>query len=159
VATGLAPWLIYAMFEEWGWRGYLEPMLTRLGIPDLRRHFMVGIIWAVWHIPYVLGTPAYTELSPVPFAALFMGSILVMAVVHGQLRKASGSVWPVVLAHGLGNATAHPLVSGGFADFRFPALIATRPENLLFIILWSIIGWFLLRKTPLQNDERQKEMK
>jgi membrane protease YdiL (CAAX protease family) len=118
VATSLVPWLMYAMFEEWGWRGYLEPRLARLGIPDLRRHFLVGVIWAVWHIPYILGIPGYTELSPALFAVLLMGSILAVAVVHGQLRKASGSVWPVVLAHGLGNAIAHPLVFGGFAEFR-----------------------------------------
>jgi hypothetical protein len=112
--AGLVPWLIYATFEEWGWRGYLEPRLARLGIPDLRRHLLVGVIWAVWHIPYILSYPGgYTKLPPVLFALVFVGSVLAMAVVHGQLRKASGTVWTVVLVHGLGNALAQPLVFGG----------------------------------------------
>ena len=68
-----------------------------------------------------------------------------MAVVYGQLRLVSGTVWTVVLAHGLGNALSDPLVRGGMAEFAYPALLATRPEKLAFIALWVGIGWMLLR--------------
>jgi membrane protease YdiL (CAAX protease family) len=144
--SGLAPALIFATFEEWGWRGYLEPRLARLGLPDLRRHLLVGLIWAVWHIPYFLATPGFIALPPALYALLMVGGFLAMAVVYGPLRKASGAVWTAVLAHGLGNALAQPLLLGGMAEFRWPALIATRPENLFFIGLWAIIGWWLIRR-------------
>jgi hypothetical protein len=98
-ALELAPRLVFAGFEEWGWRGYLEPRLAAFGVPDLRCHFLVGLIWAVWHIPYILNTPGYSELPPLVFAPLLLGSVMAMAVVYGQLRRASGSVWPVVIAH------------------------------------------------------------
>lgn len=143
--SALAPALIFAMFEEWGWRGYLEPRLARVGIPDLRRHLLVGLIWAVWHIPYFLAMPGFIALPPVLYALLMVGGFLAQAVVYGQLRKASGTVWTAVLAHGLGNAIAGPLL-GGMAESRVPALIATRPENLFFIGLWAIIGWWLIRR-------------
>lgn len=150
--TGLAPWLLFAMFEEWGWRGYLEPQLARLGMPDLSRHLLVGIIWALWHVPYILSYPGgYTELPLGIFVLLFVGSVLAMAVVHGQLRKASGTVWTAVLVHGLGNALAQPMVFGGFAEFKLPALIATRPENLAFIVLWAAMGWYMLTRGRAAN--------
>lgn len=144
--SGLAFALLFAMFEEWGWRGYLEPRLARLGLPDLRRHLLVGLIWAVWHIPYILQTPGYITLPPALYALLMVGGFLAMAVVYGQLRKASGTVWTAVLAHGLGNAIAQPLLLGGMAEFRWPALIAVRYENLFFIGVWAIIGWWLIRR-------------
>ena len=144
--NGLTSALIFAMFEEWGWRGYLEPRLARLGLPDLRRHLLVGLIWAVWHIPYILQTPGYIALPPALYALLMVGGFLAMAVVYGQLRKASGTVWTAVLAHGLGNAIAQPLLLGGMAKFQWPALIAVRYENLFFIVLWTIIGWWLIRR-------------
>jgi hypothetical protein len=71
---------------------------------------------------------------------------MAMAVVYGQLRRASGSVWPVVIAHGIGNVLAFPLALGGFAEFQHPALLATRPDNLLFIAIWAGIGWMMLRR-------------
>jgi len=146
VGLGLAPRLVFAGLEEWGWRGYLEPRLAEMGVPDLRRHLMVGSIWAVWHVPYIITTSGYSDLSPWLLAPLLLTGVLVMAVVYGQLRKLSGSVWPVVLAHGLGNVFAYPLVFGdsGFAEFLNPAVLATRPESLLFIVIWVVIGWTMM---------------
>jgi hypothetical protein len=92
-----------------------------------------------------LETPGFIALPPALYALLMVGGFLAMAVVHGQLRKASSTVWTVVLAHGLGNAIAQPLL-GGMAESRWPALIATRFENLFFIVLWIIIGWWLIRR-------------
>jgi membrane protease YdiL (CAAX protease family) len=150
VMAGLPLWLMFAMFEEWGWRGYLEPRLARLGVPDLRRHLLVGVIWGVWHIPYILVTPGYTDLPALTFAVLLAASMLSMAVVYGQMRKASGTVWTAVLAHGIGNAIAQPLIFEGMAEFNNPIVLAIRPETLLFIIIWAALGWAMLRRGAAQ---------
>lgn len=71
--------------------------LARRGVPDLRRHLLVGAIWGVWHIPYMRATPGYTGLPPVTFAVQLTGSILAMALVYGQMREKSRTVWPTVL--------------------------------------------------------------
>lgn len=147
VAIEVVPRLLFSGFEEIGWRGYLEPRLAALGIPDLRRHLMVGLLWTVWHVPYVVNVADYTDVSLPIFIPLFVAGVLAMALVYGQLRKQSGSVWPVVLAHGVGNALAFPLVFGDFAEFKNPALLATRPESLLFVALWGAIGWRMLRRS------------
>jgi len=46
-AVQLIPRMIFALFEEWGWRGYLEPRFVALGMSDTPRHLVVGLIWAV----------------------------------------------------------------------------------------------------------------
>lgn len=70
-AVQLIPRMIFAMFEEWGWRGYLEPRFVALGIPDTRRHLFVGSVWALWHFPLILSTD-YTEI---PYAIFFPFSL------------------------------------------------------------------------------------
>lgn len=146
-ALEVGPRLIFAGFEEWGWRGYFEPRLAELGVPDLKRHVLVGVVWAVWHIPYILTFTGYSNISAPAFVPLLVLAVIAMAVVYGQLRQASGSVWPVVLAHGVGNILAFPLVFGDRAEFTHPALLATRPESLLFIAIWVGIGWIMLRRS------------
>jgi membrane protease YdiL (CAAX protease family) len=147
MAAQFVPSLLFAMFEEWGWRGFLEPRLATLGVFGLRRHLLVGLVWASWHIPYIIGTPGYSELSPYLFAPLFLAGLLLMAVVYGRIREASGSVWPAGLAHGTGNALAFPLILGGHATFDMPALFSPRPENIAFVILWTVIAMWVLRRT------------
>ena len=64
-ATGLVARLTFAAFEEFGWRGYLEPRLAALGVPALRRHLAVGVLWAVWHVPYIVAFgDGYTDAPP-----------------------------------------------------------------------------------------------
>lgn len=146
VALEIVPRMLFAASEEMGWRGYMEPRFAALGISDLKRHIIVGLIWALWHVPYILNVPAYTELSPGLFIPLFILGVLVMAIVYGQLFKLSGSIWPVVIIHGLANSISYPLIFGEFTTFNNPALLSTRPENIAFIVIWGILGWMLLQK-------------
>lgn len=148
------PSLVFAMFEEWGWRGYLESRLAAFGVPGLRRHLLVGLVWASWHIPYIITTPDYTELSPFLFAPLYLAGILVMAVVYGRIRQVSGSVWPAVLAHGAGNALAFPFTVGEHATYDLPALLAPRPESIAFVIIWGVIALWLLRQPDRERPQR-----
>ena len=55
----LPPWwallfLLLALLEEIGWRGYLQPLLK--GMVGLKRAiFLVGLIWGAFHLPAVSG--------------------------------------------------------------------------------------------------------
>jgi membrane protease YdiL (CAAX protease family) len=42
---------IYALFEEFGWRGYLQSALKPL--PLLRRVLFIGLMWFVWHLNFL----------------------------------------------------------------------------------------------------------
>jgi hypothetical protein len=52
-AVQLIPRMLFALSEEWAWRGYLEPRFERLGLPTMKRHAVVGVLWGIWHIPLI----------------------------------------------------------------------------------------------------------
>lgn len=144
----LIPRMIFAMFEEWGWRGYLEPRLVALGMPDTRRHLFVGAVWALWHFPLVLST-AYTEIPYAIFFPFFVVAILLTAIVYGQLRKASGTVWTAVVMHGIGNAFGWAILQNDLLTFNNKLLAYLAPESLLSIIVIGSLGWWMLyKRTP-----------
>jgi membrane protease YdiL (CAAX protease family) len=83
-----------ALGEEIGWRGYLLPKLVQAGVrfPIL----VVGLIWAAWHVPFVLLT---FQDKPYAAAALYSLACVVVGVFVSWLRLASGSVWVAAMAH------------------------------------------------------------
>ena len=83
-----------ALGEEIGWRGYLLPKLVQAGVrfPIL----IVGLIWAAWHVPFVLLT---FQHKPYAAAALYSLACVVVGVFISWLRLASGSVWVAAMAH------------------------------------------------------------
>lgn len=95
---------VLAFAEEIGWRGYLLPRLLWLG--EGGAFLVSGVVWAAWHLPYLLLTPDYHhDGNRALVLALFTGSVLAFAVLFGRLRLRSGSLWPPVLAHFAHNAT------------------------------------------------------
>ncbi len=136
LATGLVARVLFAVFEEWGWRGYLEPRLAALGVAPLRRHLAVGALWAVWHVPYIVAFgDGYTEIDLWLQLPLFALGCLGMAVIWGVVRDRTGSVWPAVLGHGLANAFAWPLLDDDVVTIDHPLLHAARPEGLVVLPL------------------------
>jgi len=145
-AANLAPWLLFATCEEFGWRGYLDPTLETLGVARLRRYLGTGLLWAVWHVPFILATPGYTPQSILVFAPLFLGSVLLMAIVFGELRRRTRSVWPPVIAHGVSNAVGYAVLSTTVLHVDHGAVFAPRPDSVLFIAIWLPFAWVLMRR-------------
>jgi membrane protease YdiL (CAAX protease family) len=144
-AVQLIPRMLFAMFEEWGWRGYLEPRFVALGVPDTQRHLLVGVIWALWHFPLIFST-AYTEIPYAIFLPLFVVAVTLTAVVYGQLRKASGSVWTAVVMHGIGNAFGWAIIQNNLLTFNNKLLANPAPESILSIVIIGALGWWMLYK-------------
>lgn len=93
---------LFALAEEIGWRGYVLPRLLGLG----RRDSLVvsGLLWAVWHVPYVLAGGAYPG-QPIVGLLLAVPFYTSLGIILGHLRLQSGSVFVTALAHGTLNAT------------------------------------------------------
>lgn len=145
VATGLVARTLFALFEEWGWRGYLEPRLQALGVRGLRRHLAVGALWAVWHVPYILAMGSeYTDVPLALQVPLFTVAVLAMAVVLGVMRARTGSVWPAVVEHGVANAVAFALLDADVVRIDSPLAFAARPESLVvlpLLVLTAVLVW------------------
>jgi membrane protease YdiL (CAAX protease family) len=84
--------------EEIGWRGYLLPPLTGLGV--WKAVLVSGVPHAVYHLPIILWTPFYhgagNRLIIVP---LFLTTLTLAGICYGYLRLTTASVWPASIAH------------------------------------------------------------
>jgi uncharacterized protein len=137
------PRMIFAMCEEWGWRGYLEPRLTVLNMPDRTRYVFVGFIWAIWHFPFILSTK-YTEIPYAIFFPIFVLGVIVASIVYGHVRKASGTLWTAVLMHGTANTIGWSILQNNVITFNNKLLAAIAPESILMIVIWGMLGWWLV---------------
>jgi hypothetical protein len=105
-AFPLAPWaelvpalgmaLFLGPIEEFGWRGYLQPLLQRRFAP-FWAGLLVGTIWAVWHTPAFLlsGTPQ----SAWSFAPFFGGVVACSIILTALFNDTRGSLFFAVLFH------------------------------------------------------------
>ncbi|MGD1049260.1 MAG: CPBP family intramembrane glutamic endopeptidase, partial [Candidatus Krumholzibacteriaceae bacterium] len=113
---------LFGFGEELGWRGYLLPKLMVLGKP--RAYTLLGIIWALWHMPLILigfTYPGHPVLGIVVFMALTITlgiyineltlrhrSSILAGWIHGVFNSQKLGVWAVLFP------AMNPLI-GGFA--------------------------------------------
>jgi membrane protease YdiL (CAAX protease family) len=92
--------LIIAFGEEYGWRGYLQTELTRLG--RVRGVFLLGVIWGIWHWPVIWmgynypGQPVFGSLAMVVWCVL-LAYFLAYAVFKSK------GIWTAAYLHALNN--------------------------------------------------------
>lgn len=149
MAIQLLPRMIFAICEEWGWRGYLEPKLEAMGIPDIRRHLIVGVIWALWHIPLIVATD-YTSIPLTIFIPMFVIGITIDAIVYGQMLKESNSVWTAVILHGIANTYAFTLLEGGLFTFNDEMFTYIAPSSIIMIIIWVLLSAWIIQRRKTQ---------
>jgi membrane protease YdiL (CAAX protease family) len=95
--------LLITFGEEYGWRGYLQPALTKMG--RVRGVALLGVIWGIWHWPVIWmgynfpGHPYLGSLLMVLFS-LGLSFLLGYAVL-----KAKG-VWIAAFLHALVNQSS-----------------------------------------------------
>lgn len=91
--------------EEPGWRGFALPMLQRWHSAENASWFL-GLIWAGWHLPYMLYLYRQLPMWQLPFTlAGFTMSIIAMGYVHAWLHNSSDSTGMNVILHGWANVT------------------------------------------------------
>ncbi len=103
---------IYALGEEVGWRGWLQPVLEeKLGF--LGSCLVTGIVWGLWHAPAVLvaglGAGVYYQQSEL-WKQLFLALVsyplfcIGLSLALYSVAKASRSILPCASMHGAVNA-------------------------------------------------------
>jgi membrane protease YdiL (CAAX protease family) len=112
VLPGFVFFFIFAIFEEFGWRGYLVPKLASIGMNGYLAYAIVGIVWATWHLPYIRELLwVYNAEDLTTFIPRFYLSTFAFSILFNELRLITGSVWPAVLIQSLANAVGHPLIA------------------------------------------------
>jgi membrane protease YdiL (CAAX protease family) len=117
--TGLLsePWWILVVFliffilqfgEEFGWRGYaLDRLQTRWNA--LISSIILGILWALWHLPMFLskGFPHYDY--HLPFSQLFITLVIASIFITWLQNNCKGSLIPALVIHTLINISGEVL--------------------------------------------------
>jgi membrane protease YdiL (CAAX protease family) len=149
-ALALLPGFFKNIFEEFAWRGYLTPKVHSLRLNDYAGHVIVGLIWALWHVPYYLFfldralLKGYTTLDLAVFVPMALLAIVSYALVYGEIRLLTNSLWPVLLMHAIEDALVNPLLVEGFVKVKPEAEFFFSPGvSVLVIIFFSAIGIFL----------------
>jgi membrane protease YdiL (CAAX protease family) len=117
--------------EEFGWRGYLQPVLRRRFGPA-GTAAVVGGVWAAWHVPlFLLAGTVQSQMGLFTLTALgFFMAMLPMSVGYWFVtERLRGGVPAAVLVHLTGNIAltflfAAPSVVGGVTYLATLVVIA-----------------------------------
>ena len=94
--------IVSSLGEELGWRGFLVPKLAER-FTYAQTAIIVGIIWASWHTPLMIGADYNGGTGPVFSIACFAVMVVAISFPMTWLRLRSRSVWPTVLMHAMHN--------------------------------------------------------
>jgi membrane protease YdiL (CAAX protease family) len=124
------------LFEEIGWRGYLQGhLLKRNSI--LVTGLLMGIFWGIWHFPLFLIKGMFHEHIPID---QFIITVLLMSVIMAFVQvKARAGIWPALILHTFMNLTQEitPL-------FNASGHVLWSITNVLLAAV-VLVGWFLSR--------------
>jgi uncharacterized protein len=143
--------LIITFGEEYGWRGYLQTELTRLG--RIRGVFLLGVIWGIWHWPVIwmgYNYPGQPILGSIAMVAMCI--ILAYFLAYAVLK--SNGIWTAVYLHALSNQA-----------LNFFAMTMVMPSSMLYsfgigvpsLVMGAIIVLLILRDPVWKVTEPPRE--
>jgi len=96
--------LVVAFGEEYGWRGFLQGQLIRLG--KKRGVLILGLIWGAWHYPVIWMGHNYPG-HPILGTVLMTVFCVLLAYVIGHAMLKTGSIWLAAFMHAIIDQTAN----------------------------------------------------
>jgi membrane protease YdiL (CAAX protease family) len=125
--------------EEYGWRGYLQSELFKLG--RVRGVLLLGAIWGAWHWPLILMGFNYPG-HPLPGLLLMVLYSTGEGIVLGYAVLKSGSILLAAFLHAVGNVLINTLVDMGFMPFD---RIFNFYNGIPMLPILTVICFFILR--------------
>lgn len=134
---------IFFLGEEYGWRGFLQPLLQkRFGMR--KGIFILGVIWGIWHLPVSM-----FEYSPDGWHIQIVSQIFLCvfyAIFFGYVYLKTKSVWLVAWLHYMTNFIAITL-NGGTAQQKVSW------ENVLIFAAAGMICYLPFIKSKVFTDK------
>ena len=145
----LAPILaiVIAFGEEYGWRGYLQNELFKMG--RVRGVLLLGIIWGAWHWPLILmgyNYPGHPLLGLLLMALYTTG----LAIVLGYAVLKTGSVLLSAYLHALNNQVVAFIIAMGFKPFDNAFSFDI---GVYGVVTLAIVALFILRDPVWQQKD------
>jgi len=91
----IMPFITYAVFEEFGWRGFLLPHLQEK-YSAFKSSFILTLFWASWHLPFFLWR---FEFSPVMMMGFFLSIFVGSIVLTSAFNLSNGSIVTTIIFH------------------------------------------------------------
>lgn len=139
----VATWFVAAVFtqgallEELGWRGYAWPVLMRSAAAPLLMAMLLGLAWALWHLPREIVTVLSGQWSTMRFLieqGWFILACMSASVVMVYFVNATGgSVLPAIIIHGMFNFVTPMLWLDATTGQRAPAAMFDGWAALLWV--------------------------
>lgn len=149
----LAPILavVIAFGEEYGWRGYLQNELFKLG--RVRGVLLLGLIWGAWHWPLILmgyNYPGYPLFGLLLMALYTIG----LAIVLGYAVLRTGSVLLSAYLHALNNQVLAFIIAMGYKPFD---AAFSFDIGIYGIVTLAIVALFILRDPIWQEGSQTND--
>jgi hypothetical protein len=104
-------------------------------------HVLVGLIWGLWHIPYLAAITPYTTEGMFTLLPRFLLGAIAVSIVYGEIRLLTNSVWPAVLMQTAGGMFVGALMLDDFITISSGAWLFTPVlEGGLMIVLFTVVG-------------------
>lgn len=141
--------LTFALGEEYGWRGHLQPLITeRFGLK--KGLLFLGLIWGFWHLPGILMGHNFPEYRFLGGLVLMPLACIGMSLAFGKSYLRSGNIWVPVMFH-----SAFNLVPSMSSALIKEGTKAELPADIVFIGLWVVVGllcWRFISIGPVHEE-------
>jgi membrane protease YdiL (CAAX protease family) len=134
--------LVVGFPEETGWRGFAVPEMLKTR-SFLSTALVIGLLWAIWHIPSLFLIESYRQMGIVMFPTLTIGLVCGSIFLAWLYRASGGSVLMVAMWHGTYN-----LVSGTAAAHGLVAAVVTTGVMAwaVLIVVVEVRKWWRARR-------------
>jgi membrane protease YdiL (CAAX protease family) len=130
--------LIITFGEEYGWRGFLQPELIRLG--RIRGVLLLGVIWGIWHWPVIWMGYNYPG-QPLLGSLMMVAYCVILAYFMAYAVFKSNGIWTAAYLHALNNqvlsffvvAVVTPVSTLYSFGIGFPSLVLGALVTLLIL--------------------------
>jgi len=131
--------LVSGVGEETGWRGYALPRLQQK-MNALSATVILGLLWAVWHIPLFFYT-----FDPSIAVGWFFGLLCAAIVFTWLYNSTKGSLLAVALWHATFNYVTSSKAGAGLG-----AIILS-----ILVMVWAVALIFIYKPANLSKQEKQ----
>jgi uncharacterized protein len=145
LVIGLGVSLIFSTGEELGWRGFLAPlMVRRFGFR--RANLIIGLAWAVYHVPAIFFT-SYGRSAHLYYGlAMFTITVMALSYVLAWMRLSSASMWPAAFFHAEHNNTFLHLFDPMKRNAPYTDYLVGELGVLLAIVMSALAVLVLIRQ-------------
>jgi membrane protease YdiL (CAAX protease family) len=136
--------MISALGEEIGWRGFLVPELVKI-TSFSKTSWIVGFIWAFWHVPGILFVGYNAGTSPYFAIPCFTLMIISMTFIMNWIRLRSGSLWTAAILHASHNLFIQSIFDLMTIDKGITRYLTTE-FGIGMAVIYTILAYFFWKK-------------